>query len=98
MGKRCEGTELLCKKRKGDEGAGDGKTKRESYFRRIQKYHPCGQPAAEEGQGSVLEDLIARRASSRNRSSMSSSFRNTRKKRGPTWTRGHQKVVDKETG
>lgn len=75
-----------------------GATKIGSYFPRIRKYRPGGRPAAEERQGLVMEDLIARRASSRNRSSKSNSFRSIRKKRGPTWIQGRQKAVGKETG
>lgn len=81
----------------GDGGKDGGRTKRGSYFPRIRKYRPCGRPAVEGRQGSVLEDLIARRASSRNRSSRSNSFRSTRKKQEPTWTRGRQKAVGKGT-
>ena len=103
MGRRCEGAGdgagRRGKQRNGDGGAGvnGGETRIESYFPRIRKYRPGGRPAAEERRGLVMEDLIARRASSRNRSSKSNSFRNTRKKQGPTWTRGRQKVVGKET-
>lgn len=103
MGKRCEEAGLWCKKpwerteEDGGAGTDGGRTKRGSYFPRIRKYRPCGRPAAEGRQGLVLEDWIARRASSRNRSSTSNSFRNTRKKREPAWIRGRQKVVGKET-
>ena len=73
------------------------KTKRGSYFPRIRKYRPWRQPVAEGGQGSESEDLIAIRVSNRGRSSMSNSFRSTRKKPGPTWTRGRLKVADTGT-
>jgi hypothetical protein len=84
-----------------DRGAGTNlveKTKRGSYFPRIQKYRPWRRPEVEGGQGSELEDSIAIRVSNRDRSSMSSSSRNTRKKQGPTLSRGRLKAVGKETG
>lgn len=78
-------------------GTDGGEIKRGSYFPRIRKNRPYGRPAAEGRRDLVLEGLIARRASSRNRSSKSNSSRNTRKKQEPTWIRGRQKVVGKET-
>lgn len=104
MGKRCKeaGLGVSCARSQGKKRTDvEKKTRRESYFRRNQKYRryrPYGPPAAEGDRSWEWEDLIARRASSRNRSSMSSSFQSIRKKQEPAWIRGRRRAAGKETG
>lgn len=86
LGERCRDEIMVQETAEQEDRQREKKTKRGSYFLRIRKYRPCGPLVAEGRQGLGLEGSIAIRVLNRNRSSTSSSYRSTRKKKVPTWT------------